>query len=93
MHVRVSEAESDQGGLLNHHTLASNTTDRPTDRNNPTYYLTQDEFLPEDDCRKIVAACEAAVRSDAFITSQQVRDVVYAHGQSINEPQNLSFGD
>lgn len=38
-----------------------------------TIHVLQDEFLPEDDCRRIVAACEAAVESDAFITSQQVR--------------------
>ena len=37
-----------------------------------TIHVSQDEFLPEDDCRRIVAACETAVESDAFITSQQV---------------------
>lgn len=38
----------------------------------PPSFAHKDEFWPEEECRRMVAACEAAVRSDAFITLQDV---------------------
>jgi hypothetical protein len=49
----------------------------PSQINDNNKKSSQDEFLPEEDCRRVVAACEAAVRSDAFLALPQASVCVY----------------